>query len=153
RKLPAGRRSRILSDGMVRPFIAVVATLAFAAFLVLVRYRMARPRFEGDLHPEARELGRTLGHIFDDVEPMIRVGTKTREIDEAVKKLLQKYRVESSFVGYHGYPTYTTTSVNEEVINTPPSERALRAGDLLKLQIGIKGKWTFAIQGWTYPVG
>lgn len=45
------------------------------------------------------------------------------------------------------------TSVNDEVVYTLPSTRALRDGDLLKLQVGITDGLVHAQQIWTYGFG
>jgi methionine aminopeptidase len=83
---------------------------------------------------EARELAVELGQVFDEVEPSIVAGVTTREIDD-------------------GYPDACITSVNEVAANGLPSDRVLEAGDLLKLELGLRGSVSFAIQGWTYPIG
>jgi methionyl aminopeptidase len=104
------------------------------------------------LQAESRQLGLLLGQIFTKVEPTLIAGTTTAAIDAAVKAQISELRVSSSFLEL-GFPGRCSTSIDHEIINAPPSKRKLEIGQLLKLQIGIKGKQTYAMQGWTYAIG
>lgn len=105
------------------------------------------------LHHEAQILANALDGIYRAVEAQLRPGLSTQEIDDIVARELAHRNLQSSYLGYLQYPARSTTSINEEVINTLPSDRKLQDGDLLKLQIGVRGKETFATQGWTYMIG
>jgi methionyl aminopeptidase len=134
--------------------LLLVVLLVGIAVLVSTRARRpARPPSDEDTSAEARELGGVLDRIFDSVERALRPGLTTRAIDELVQREISAAGVSSSFLDYHGYPAHVTASIDEEVINTIPSERPLADGDLLKLQVGIRGRTTFAIRGWTYVIG
>jgi len=95
------------------------------------------------------KLGSILGELEDDIRP----GVTTQQIDDRVGDLIVSHKVTSSFRGNGGWPAYTTTSVNEEVINGLPSKRVLKAGDLLKLQVGVTNGTSYAMKSWTYAVG
>lgn len=101
---------------------------------------------------ESRRLGILLGQVFADIEQRLTSGMTTAAIDEAVEVQLSELGVSSSFREL-GFPGHCSTSVDHEIINTPPSNRKLEMGQLLKLQIGIKGQQTYAMQGWTYAIG
>jgi methionyl aminopeptidase len=101
---------------------------------------------------EARKLGRTLDDIFTQIEPALVAGTRTSDINALVEAQLSERGV-TSFFQELDFPASCTTSIDAEVINVPPSSRRLEAGQLLKLQIGVKGKKTYAMQAWTYPIG
>jgi methionyl aminopeptidase len=133
---------------------ALVGVVLIAAFVVFRnRNREYVPATFDDLHDEARQLGRTLSEVFLAVESKLKVGLSTQEIDAIVTEEVERHGVQASFFGYNDFPSRCTTSVNNEVINTPPSARVLEEGDLLKLQIGLRGANTFAMQGWTYAIG
>ncbi len=100
-----------------------------------------------------RNLARTLRAIFTELESEVRPGRTTRELEQTAEDAIHRAGVESCFFGYRGYPACITASVNEEVLNTVPSKRTLKKGDLLKLQVGIKDGKGYSYQAWTYFVG
>jgi methionyl aminopeptidase len=104
------------------------------------------------LHEESRKLGKLLGEIFAKIEPALVPGTTTKAIDTAVEARISALGVSSSYRMLK-FPGCCTTSIDSEVINVPPSPRRLEIGQLLKLQIGIKGERTYATQAWTYAIG
>lgn len=136
-----------------RAFTVLVIAVLVVAGAALADPPARDPVRQAALVEEAARLGSALSAIFAAAEDAIRPGQTTRDIDVAVQAAIARQGVESMFRGFGGYPATTDTSVNEEVLNTPPSSRPLRDGDLLKLQIGLRGANTFAIQGWTYAVG
>ena len=72
-----------------------------------------------------------------EIEPLFSRDISTREIDEAVSRKIQAVAGVPAFKGYHGFPCASCPNINEEVTNAVPSERKLRDGDLLKLQVGM----------------
>jgi methionyl aminopeptidase len=132
-------------------FILIV--VGIASWPRIMRAAPPSSRSDKELADEARSLAVILDGIFDRIEAALQEGLTTRAIDELVQREISAAGVRSSFVGYHGYPAHCSASINEEVANTIPSDRPLRSGDLLKLQVGIAGQHTFAIRGWTYAIG
>ncbi len=106
----------------------------------------------GNLEKDIRLLTSHLNAIFATVESKLWVGMTTLEIDAVVEREMKRVGVESTYRQLE-FPAHCTASVNNEVINTIPSERRLQDGDLLKLQIGIHGYGAYATQGWTFSVG
>ena len=100
-----------------------------------------------------RLLARPMRSILDELEAEIRPGRTTRELEQTAEDAIHRAGVKSCFLGYRNYPACITASVNEEVLNTLPSRRALKEGDLLKLQVGIRDEVAFSYQAWTYFVG
>ncbi len=71
-----------------------------------------------------------------------RPGVTTRELDMMAEELILKSGARPSFKGYSlaglpPFPGSITTSVNEEIVHGIPSDRKLKSGDLLKLDIGV----------------
>jgi len=125
--------------------LVVVGVLVLGGALVQ-RRRSRAPAAVAARDREIADEARTLATL--------RAGTTTQDIDAVFAKEIAAAGLKPMFHGYNGYPAHCTTSLNDEVINTIPSpERVLRSGDLLKLQVGIAGRRTFAIRGWTYPIG
>ncbi len=79
------------------------------------------------------------------VESLFSPNSTTLAIDDAISEQILKSEGIAIFKGYgarpsEGHPAFpysTCTNINEEVTNTIPSGRRIRAGDLLKLQVGM----------------
>ncbi len=84
-----------------------------------------------------KEGGVRLKKVVKELLPIIKVGISTKEIDKEAEKLIKKYNGEPSFKKVNNYQWATCLSINEQVVHTPPSERILRFGDLLTLDIGM----------------
>ena len=107
-------------------------------------------RFASSSHQDAAD---ALVAVFDAIEPCLVPGITTRQIDDQVAQSIVARDAIAYSRGMNDFPAHSTTSVNEEVINTIPSQRRLQSGDLLKLQIGLRlGDW-HATQSWTYAIG
>ena len=109
--------------------------------------------FEPDELERMRDCAWMLREIVRDLEKAIAPGATTRQLDRTAATLVQTYGARASFKGYRGYPCAITASINEEVINGIPGDRALADGDLLKLQLGIENDGLYAYWAGTYPVG
>ena len=94
-----------------------------------------------------------LRHIYGHVSRFVRPGITTGDIETLVTRLLDQTKAEGYFKGYHKYPSYICASVNDQVVHALPSSRVLVAGDLLKLEIGIRYAGQHAFVAWTFPIG
>lgn len=83
----------------------------------------------------------------------VKPGIKTQDLEDLARDLIKRHNVKSSFLNYKSYPAALCTSVNDEVVHIAPSNRILKDGDILSLDIGV------SYQGWhtdmaiTIPVG
>jgi methionyl aminopeptidase len=91
-----------------------------------------------------KEGGEKLSLILKKLKEKVKVGVKTKELEEFARELILKEKADCSFKGYKNeressrpYPFCLCTSVNEEIVHVPPSERVLKEGDILKLDLGI----------------
>src|SRR3989339_245268 len=84
-----------------------------------------------------RKAGALLARIADKIRTTIAIGKSTEEIDAFAEALILKEGALPAFKGYHGFPASVCTSINEEVVHGIPSQRQLKDGDILKLDIGI----------------
>ena len=87
-----------------------------------------------------KEGGKIAAHILNILTVASKPGTTTKELDNIATEEIKKSGAKSSFLGHHGYPATICTSVNNEVVHGIPSNRILREGDLLGLDIGILWK-------------
>lgn len=85
--------------------------------------------------------GKILAKILKELSRAVRPGATTRELEQLTHKLVLSHNVKPAFLGYevagHAYPAALCTSVNEEVVHGPPSDRTLNKGDIIGLDMGI----------------
>lgn len=84
-----------------------------------------------------REGGKRLRKVVEALLPQIKVGITTKEIDDRAEKLIIREGGESSFKKVPGYQWTTCLPINEQVVHTPPSERHVKNGDILTVDIGM----------------
>jgi len=86
------------------------------------------------------EGGKILAGIMEKLEKMVGPGITTKELNRVAETLIFKSGGEPSFKGHQGFPAALCVSVNEEIVHGAPSERKLKQGDIVSLDIGIKYK-------------
>ena len=84
-----------------------------------------------------REGGHILAEVLDVLVASVRVGMPTEELDIMARKLIEARGAKPSFLNYNGFPAALCVSINEEVVHGLPSERKLKNGDLVKLDLGV----------------
>jgi methionyl aminopeptidase len=99
------------------------------------------------------EGGRILAKIMKELERKIKPGVTTKELDRLAESLILKYGGKCSFKGYENFPACLCTSINEEIVHVPPSERTLKEGDIISLDLGIFYKGFHSDMAITVPVG
>lgn len=92
--------------------------------------------------PEQIEKMRVAGRLAADVllmiEPYIKAGITTNELD----KICHDYMVDVQKVipaplNYHGFPKSICTSVNHQVCHGIPSDKRLKKGDIINIDITV----------------
>lgn len=94
-------------------------------------------------------VARALSALAQAVQP----GVTTRELDRLAEDLLRERGAAAAFKGYRGYPFALCASVNEEVVHGMPSDRALREGDIVSLDLGAVVDGYYGDGAVTVPVG
>jgi len=87
------------------------------------------------------------------LKPFIKEGITTKELDRLGEEFIRKEGCTPSFKGYDGFPYAVCISVNSEVVHGFPSDRKLKNGDIVTLDIGACWKGYHGDSGWTYAVG
>lgn len=83
-------------------------------------------------------------------------GVTTRELDDLARELIVSRGGIPTFLGVEGpipFPGAICASINEEVVHGIPGARALRNGDLLKIDVGVTLDGWSADSATTIPVG
>ena len=100
-----------------------------------------------------RESCKMLAEVYRELIPNVQEGIKTIEIDRICHDLIVKRGGKPAFLNYSGYPASICISVNEEVIHGIPSERKIRKGDVVSLDLGINLKGYFSDSAISIPIG
>ncbi|MGY9045494.1 methionine aminopeptidase [Puniceibacterium antarcticum] len=86
--------------------------------------------------------GALAARILDDVAPMIDVGVSTGDIDAFIQKQVEDASAISATIGYKGYKHASCISINHVVCHGIPSEKKLKDGDILNIDV------TVIVDGW-----
>lgn len=97
--------------------------------------------------------GAIVGETHKYLIPYIRPGITTKELDNIAYNFIISKHATPSFKGYDGYPGSICTSINEEVVHGIPSNRKLKEGDIISIDIGACYKGYHGDSAWTYKVG
>jgi methionyl aminopeptidase len=83
----------------------------------------------------------------------VRPGITTAELDEVGAGVMRQHGARSAPAPVYQFPGVNCISVNEEAVHGIPGERALQAGDLVKLDVTIEKDGFMADAAVTVPVG
>ena len=101
-----------------------------------------------------RRAGRLTAQARALAGSMVAPGVSTLEIDAAVRKFIESHGARPSFLNYNGFPASACISVNDEVIHgIPSSERVLREGDIVSVDVGACIDGFHGDNAFTFPVG
>lgn len=100
-----------------------------------------------------RVSGKILARIMPKLRQVLKAGISTLEIDGIAAELIEKENAIPAFKGYKGYPANICTSINEEIVHGLPSDRELKEGDIISLDVGINYQGYFTDAAITQAVG
>lgn len=87
------------------------------------------------------------------VIPYMKVGVTTKRLDQIVEEFIRDHQAVPSFKNYSGYPYATCISVNDAVVHGFPTEKALEAGDVISLDIGVFKNGFHGDSAYSYALG
>ncbi len=94
---------------------------------------VCRSRAEIELMRAANQLvARVLAELARAVAP----GVTTFELDEMAEARLREQGASPAFKGYHGFPATICASIDEQVVHGIPSNRVLKEGEILSIDLG-----------------
>jgi len=100
-----------------------------------------------------KEAGRLTYLTHCEVKKHIKAGITTNELDRIAEEFILKNGGTPSFKNYNGFPKSICASINDEVVHGIPSNRKLKEGDIISIDIGVCYKGYHGDSAWTYPVG
>jgi methionyl aminopeptidase len=89
-----------------------------------------------------RAAGRLAAEILDALVPHVVPGVSTQELDDLVFRLMADAGALPATLGYRGYMKSSCTSINHVVCHGIPSDRALKDGDIVNIDV------TPILNGW-----
>ena len=100
-----------------------------------------------------RVAGEITGSTHNYLKQFIKPGITTKELDKLAEDYIVKRGATPSFKGYDGFPGSICTSINNEVVHGIPSQRKLKDGDIISVDVGACYKGYHGDSAWTYAVG
>ncbi len=96
--------------------------------------------------PEAfagmRKAGNLTAQALDMLAPLVKPGVTTDAIDRAVFEFAADHKAFPATLYYRGYPRSCCTSINHVVCHGIPSDKPLRDGDIVNIDV------TLIVDGW-----
>jgi methionyl aminopeptidase len=89
-----------------------------------------------------RKAGRLVALALDEVTALVREGTTTQEIDDFFMAFAEKHKALPATLNYRGYRKASCISVNHVVCHGIPSDKPLRSGDIVNVDL------TLIVDGW-----
>ncbi len=89
-----------------------------------------------------RNAGRLAAEILDRIAEHVTPGQTTGELDRLITQWVDEAGALSATIGYKGYQHASCISVNHVVCHGIPSEKTLKSGDILNIDV------TVIVDGW-----
>lgn len=116
------------------------------------KYRGVFIKNDREIHCLA-EANRMVANVLDAVGKLVAPGISTRQIEDLALAMCADYGVKPAFLGYCGYPYATCCSVNEQVVHGFPSDKPLKEGDIVSVDMGVIYEGFVGDAARTYAVG
>lgn len=100
-----------------------------------------------------REAGKLSGEALMVGKEAVKPGVTTKSIDTKIRNFIEKHGARPTFLGYGGFPASACISVNDQVIHGIPSDRVLKEGDIVKIDVGAFYKGFTGDCAATFAVG
>lgn len=81
--------------------------------------------------------GQIVREILEEMRARVKPGVTTLDLERFAEESVRRRGVKPAFKGYRGYPCCLCASVNQEIVHGIPSKRALKAGDIVSLDMGV----------------
>ena len=100
-----------------------------------------------------KEIGAIVANCLEYIKSEARAGITTAELDYLAGKFLEKYGAVSAPKSEYNFPGYVCFSHEHEVAHGLPSERILKDGDLLNVDVSASKEGYFADNGESFVIG
>lgn len=100
-----------------------------------------------------RESALLVSATLTEVAKFLRPGITTMQVDQLAETFLRDHQALPSFKNYHGYPFATCISVNDAVVHGFPSNKELKEGDVVSVDIGAFKNGFHGDHAYTFAIG
>jgi methionyl aminopeptidase len=99
-----------------------------------------RPKTPADIE-NMRQGGKLLAAILQELAGKVKQGVSPKELSADAAAQIKKYKMQPVVLGYDGFPDVMCISVNEAIVHGVPSDKPIKDGDVVKLDLtlGFKG--------------
>ena len=100
-----------------------------------------------------RAAGRVVAETLETMKQSLREGMTTKELDLIGAAVLKRHGAHSAPSKLYRFPGTTCISVNEEAAHGIPSDRVIRKGDLINIDVSAELGGYYADTGFSIPFG
>lgn len=100
-----------------------------------------------------RQAGRVVALTLEALSKELKPGVSALELDEMAADIIRSHDCIPTFKGQYGFPRNICISFNEEVVHGIPTERKIKEGDLVKLDVGATYRGWVGDAAMTFAVG
>src|SRR3990172_6733828 len=101
-----------------------------------------------------RRGGLLVWELLQELKSQVKPGISTLDLEQAAAERIRKQGARPAFLGLYDYPCVLCTSVNEEIVHGIPSrKKILKAGDVLKIDVGVEVEGYYSDSAISVPVG
>jgi len=94
--------------------------------------------------------------VFDTLQMLgkeAKPGVRTKRLDKLAEEFIRSKGAKPAFKGYKYYPATICTSIDEQVVHGIPSNRELRDGEIISIDVGAEKDGYYGDSAYTYAVG
>lgn len=96
---------------------------------------------------ELKKIGRIVANVREKIISSVKPGVTTKELDRIAEKELYKYGARSAPKIDYSFPAYTCISVNDEIAHGIPSDRRIKKGDIVNVDVSAEKNGYYADTG------
>ncbi|KAF1297227.1 type I methionyl aminopeptidase [Enterococcus sp. JM4C] len=100
-----------------------------------------------------KESGEILAGVHKSLRSFIKPGITSWDIELFVRKYIEDHGAVAAQIGFEGYEYATCISINDEICHGFPRKKALKDGDLIKVDMCVDYKGAMSDSCWSYVVG
>src|SRR5699024_3790242 len=97
--------------------------------------------------------GALLADVHKHLRTFIKPGVTSWDIEVFVRNYIESHGGVAAQNGFEGYKYATCTSINDEICHGFPRKKALKEGDLIKVDMSIELDGAMSDSCWAYAVG
>lgn len=100
-----------------------------------------------------RKAGKITGDTLKYIEQFIKPGVTTLELDALIEEFIISQGGRPNFKGLYGFPCSACISVDDEVVHGIPSNRVLKEGEIVSIDVGAEVEGFNGDAARTFAVG